>query len=403
MRLLFISQAMAVVLMLAGCAKPAELAAPPGVTITPLRSLSKWEGALLLRLSGVSGIELKHDVDCYRVLYPTLDMHGRPTRASGLLALPRGRTPTQLVSFQHGTTTSPDRVPSRLDGTGKAVALAFAGTGYALVAPDYLGLGSSEGVHPYLVAEDAGRTVADLISAVQPLAGVPEGPVFLSGFSQGGQATTAALRIIEASGETALGAAPVAGPYDLRRVSLPAAMQGGAASHSLYLAYMSRGYAAKYRRPLDGLLTPAWAAKVETLFGQPHSGDAIIKALPADPRALFGAEFLDAFDNDRPHWLLTALAQRDQTNWTPRTPVRMYFGSADPDVVPEEAVRAARTMQARGADVRAIDVGAVGHDASMLAAAPKILAWLRALEAEASAPAAAPRAPPPPSPPAPAP
>ena len=149
---------------------------------------------------------------------------------------------------------------------------------------------------------------------------------------------------------------------------------------------MSRGYAAKYERPLDGLLTPDWAAKVTALFGQPPSGDAIIEALPADPRSLFSAEFLAALDNDRPHWLLTALAERDQTNWTPRTPVRMYFGSADLDVVPEEALRAARTMHGRGADVEAVDVGAVGHDASMLAAAPKILAWLQALEAEAGAP-----------------
>jgi hypothetical protein len=37
-------------------------------------------------------------------------------------------------------------------------------------------------------------------------------------------------------------------------------------------------------------------------------------------------------------------------------------------------------MRARGADVIAIDVGAVGHEASMLAAAPLILKWLQELE-----------------------
>jgi len=44
---------------------------------------------------------------------------------------------------------------------------------------------------------------------------------------------------------------------------------------------------------------------------------------------------------------------------------------------------ASRAMSARGADVTAVDVGPVGHDASMLTAAPLILAWLRELETKA--------------------
>ena len=51
--------------------------------------------------------------------------------------------------------------------------------------------------------------------------------------------------------------------------------------------------------------------------------------------------------------------------------------------MPEEALAASRSMRARGVDVEAIDVGAVGHDDSMLAAAPLILAWLRELDADA--------------------
>lgn len=40
-------------------------------------------------------------------------------------------------------------------------------------------------------------------------------------------------------------------------------------------------------------------------------------------------------------------------------------------------------MRARNTDVTAIDIGPVGHDPSMLAAAPLILAWLRELDAAA--------------------
>jgi hypothetical protein len=43
----------------------------------------------------------------------------------------------------------------------------------------------------------------------------------------------------------------------------------------------------------------------------------------------------------------------------------------------------ARAMSARQADVSAIDVGPIGHEPSMLAAAPLILAWLAELDAAA--------------------
>lgn len=108
-------------------------------------------------------------------------------------------------------------------------------------------------------------------------------------------------------------------------------MKGSAPSHSLYLAYAAWGQDAYYGHSLDSVLTPEFAAN----------------------------SLVDV---------------------TPRASLRLYYGSQDLDVVPEEALAAARSMRARGVDVQAIDVGAVGHDASMLAAAPLILAWLRELE-----------------------
>jgi pimeloyl-ACP methyl ester carboxylesterase len=365
---------------LAACSPPPQLAAPEGVSATSLETIGRLHGRILLKLAGVSAISVSHDVDCYRIVYRTHDGRGREIAASGLLALPRGVQARRLVSFQHGTSTSRDVAPSALDVSGKAAALVFAGNGYALVAPDYIGLGASEGVHPYLVAEDAARATTDLIAAARKLAGVPDGPVFLSGFSQGGQASMAALRALEAAGEQVLGAAPVAGPYDIRDISLGAALAGGAPSHALYLAYMSWGYAARYDRALDTVLTPAYAGIVDGLFKVKHDPQVIIETLPQDPREMFNRSFLDAFEGNGSHWLLEALAVSDVTTWKPRAPVRLYYGSNDVDVVPEEALAAERTLRERGADVRAIDVGPYAHEPSLLAAAPLILAWLRELD-----------------------
>jgi len=177
-----------------------------------------------------------------------------------------------------------------------------------------------------------------------------------------------------------LGAALVAGAYDLRHISLPAALEGGSATQSLYLAYVARSYSAYYHHPLDSLMTPEYAALVERVFaaGEPQE---ILKALPLEPRRMFNQEFLDAFDQNRPHWFLQAIAANSLVQLAPQAPVRLYYGSLDHEVSPTESRTAASTMESRGVRVTSVDVGAIGHDASMLAAAPGILTWLRELEA----------------------
>lgn len=369
-----------IALLLGGCMRPGPAPAPDGVTLTPLRSISTLEARVLLRLAGVKGMPVQFAVDCYRMEYSAVGPDGRSVRLSGLLALPRGMPARRLVSFQHGTSTTRSAVPSKPDGTGLAAAILFAGNGYALIAPDYPGMGSSPGKHPYYVAEAVGPSVVAMIDAAMRLEDIPDKPVFLSGFSEGGWASLVALKILEGRGETVLGAAPVAGPYDVRRISIPAAMRGGAPSHSLYLAYAAWGQAGYYGHRLDSLMTPDYAATVERLFSGAKPKE-ILAGLPANPRLMFNQGFLDTYDRGGAHWYLDVFAAAGVADMTPATPLRLYYGSQDKDVVPEEATAAARAMRARGADVTAVDVGPVGHDASMLAAAPLIFAWLRGLEA----------------------
>jgi pimeloyl-ACP methyl ester carboxylesterase len=270
-------------------------------------------------------------------------------------------------------------VPSKPDGTGTAAAIAFAGNGYALIAPDYPGLGQSAGMHPYYVADEIGPAITAMIKAAESVKGVPSKPVVLSGFSEGGWASLAALRLLEAEGKPVFGAALVAGAYDLRGTSLPAALTGEAPQHSLYVAYLARAYADRYGKPLDSVLTPEYAVTVERVFDR-GSPQEIVAALPSNPRLLFQPEFLGAFDNQGSHWFLDAIGANSLTDVTPKAPIRLYYGQNDRDVLPAEAISAAKAMAARGADAKAIDVGPVGHDQSMLAAAPLILTWIEALE-----------------------
>lgn len=365
----------AAALPLAACA-PRALTPPAGVSLVHVKSWSAVEGLALLALAGVRGVALRHTVDAWRMTYPSHDSAGRPIVLSGLLALPRGVEARTLVSWQHGTTTTRAEVPSNLSVDGVAAALLFAGTGRALIAPDYLGLGVSPLIHTYLVADDAARAVSDMLAAARGVAGVPVAPPFLIGFSQGGHASMATQMSLESAGQRVLGSAAVAGPHNLRTISFGAALAGGAPSHALYLSYMIRGYCARYDHLMESVLTPQAAALAARLYDTPHEPDAIIAALPKAPRAMFAEPFLDTYDAGGSDWLLDALTANEVSHFTPRAPVRLYYGRSDRDVPPREALQTAAEMHARGADVTATDVGPYDHNASILHAAPLALAWL---------------------------
>ena len=362
--------------------KPAALVSPPDIQLTPLRTISKLEARVLLRLSGIKGLPVAHAVDCYRMEYPGVGPKGEAVVLSGLLALPSGAVARRLVSFQHGTSTTRSAVPSKPDGTGLAAAILFAGNGYALIAPDYPGMGSSPGHHPYYVAKAVGASVVGMIQAAQRLPGIPNKPVFLSGFSEGGWASLVVLRMLEARGTSVFGVASVAGPLDVSGMQLSSAMRGGK-SHALYLAYAAWGQAGYYGRRLDSVLTPEFATVVERLFDGAKPAD-ILKALPEQPRRLFGVDFLRAYDEGKTHWFSDGLAAANIVDLAPRAPLRMYYGSKDIDVSPRDAIAAARRMAKKGLDVASVDVGPFGHNPSMLAAAPFIVAWLADLEGRAS-------------------
>jgi pimeloyl-ACP methyl ester carboxylesterase len=277
--------------LLAACGKPPARPAPDGVTLTPLRTVSTLEAGFLLRAAGVKGVSARYGVDCYRMTYVGVGADGRAERLTGLIAFPRGADAKRIVSFQHGTTTERESVPSRLDEGGLAAAVVFAGNGYLLLAPDYPGLGGSPGPHPYYVQDEAAGSVTAMIAAAEQVAKAPKAAPFLVGFSQGGSVTFATLRALEAAGRPVLGSAQVAGAYDLSGLSVPTALQGGSASDPLYLAYMAWGYAHHYGRPLDSVLTPAWAASVERLYGGGASPETLGKTLPKDPRVMFRPRF----------------------------------------------------------------------------------------------------------------
>jgi pimeloyl-ACP methyl ester carboxylesterase len=129
----------------------------------------------------------------WRIHYTTtLDTH-RPTIASALVIVSTASTgPVDAIVWAHGSTgISEDSAPS-LSKKGLASGAMFVidsiiEADWALIATDYPGLGS-EGPHPWLIGDPAGRAVLDSIRAAQQLPTLTLRNTVIWGHSQGGHA-----------------------------------------------------------------------------------------------------------------------------------------------------------------------------------------------------------------------
>ena len=402
------SRALVLLGLLAGllsCAAnpPLQLRASPDRTAGTAQSIERIGGyrhgtlRLLFWWQGLDeALPTEYGVDLYRLVYLTHAPDGRLVPASGLVALPRGAAHVRgLLSWQHGTTSLRADAPSSLHlFNGVLPAAVFAGHGYVLLAPDYLGMGVSQEPQEYYLTQHMAGVVTDFLRAARSVLdangiAVPQG-VLLAGFSQGAHAALATQRALEHApvpGLQPIATASIAGPVDLPGLGVRGALAGRSRFSSLYLAWLARSHAQARGEPLDTALRPEWSNTARVLFDGEHDADATVAALPAQPRELMTDAFLRAFDGGGEHWLLASLEGNSLLDWTPRAPVRLYYGNRDIDVTPDQALLAQQTYAAAGADAVAISVGDVDHDGTVLPAVQQLRAWFDAISAAAATPA----------------
>ena len=79
--------------------------------------------------------------------------------------MPRREGPSPLLSYQHGTLIEKSRAPSQ--SGPDVIALSLSADGYLTAVPDYLGLGASPGLHPYLHAALLATSIVDFLRAAR--------------------------------------------------------------------------------------------------------------------------------------------------------------------------------------------------------------------------------------------
>ncbi|HEY1540146.1 MAG TPA: hypothetical protein VGF63_12165 [Solirubrobacteraceae bacterium] len=377
-------------------AAPALAATPPAqrgalLHATRVAELSTHDVDRVLRAFQISDSGVRFGVDGYRLRYATIGVDGRPTTASALVVLPRGAHGARpVVAYEHGTTVRRSDAPSTAaDSDARDVALLFGSAGYATVAPDYLGLGTGPGHHPYLDAATETSASIDALRAARAFAlrhgrgrGL-EDRVLATGFSQGGQAAMALGHALQDAADPHLrlaGLAPFSGPYDLEGAELPAIVSGqlDPALSGYNLSYALTSWQRRYH--LYGAASDVWRyRRIPRLFDGEHPDTAILAALPQRLDDLFTPAYLAQLRAPSGA-LLAALRAGDGTcDWKPAVPARLYAARGDDAVAFANGEHCRADLRAAGADVALVDVGDVDHFTSERLAAPRVLRFFDGL------------------------
>ncbi len=323
--------------------------------------LRRFTSAELLKQMQDRGVPIftAMPADAWKIMYHTIDTRGRPTLASALLVVPQGSTKNlPLVSYQHGTVTRREDVPSRLNDEA-ALGLIMGASGYITVLPDYLGLGDSPGFHPYQHAASQATAVVDAIRAardsLEGKGAVWNKQLFLTGYSQGGHATLATQRELElrhADEFPIAGSAPSAGAYDLSGTTTTDMLSSRVQPSPYYFAYILAAYVEVYgiAPSLADLLKAPYDKTVPPLLDGLHDGGQIDAVIPSRPIDILKPEVLAAFTSDPNHPLRVAIRDNDlHTGWFPRSKTRLYHCAGDLDVLPANSKVAFDAFKAAGA------------------------------------------------------
>jgi hypothetical protein len=201
----------------------------------------------------------------------------------------------------------------------------------------------------------------------------------------------ALVREIEAesrSGFHVTAAAPMSGPYDLYG-SMRAALSRTTPSvpTSIAIVYEVAAFNDIYGLSdcLCNLLKPPYDAVGQRLMTRGMTQAEANRAVPRFPRDALQADVLASVLNDPDAPLSRALRANDTYDWRPETPMRLYYGSNDLDIPPQNATIAEARMRELGApDVQAVNLGPLDHGTAQVPAVIAARQWFDTFPAPAA-------------------
>ncbi|MEQ1646920.1 MAG: alpha/beta fold hydrolase, partial [Pyrinomonadaceae bacterium] len=307
--------------------------------------------------------------------YTSIDENNKRVTLTGLMAMPRGGAPNGLVVFCHGTIQDRENSPSMWKGKengseAETAILAFATGGYAVIIPDYLGLGDHKATHPYPRNIINSQSAVDIIDPARELARRKNyniGPkLYVTGYSEGGGIAMAATQKLEkyvGDRYRVEKSAPVSGPYDVAGATREFMLVQPTDQAGFVVRVYLLSYAAYYLRKHQNVkiteyFKPAMANSILLNYNRNPSDENLIKALGLtailmraknDLRNVITPRFLKAMETlDRSDPLVAALLDDNVFDWAPRTQMLLVNLEGDGVVNPENTTNAYNAMRRRG-------------------------------------------------------
>jgi pimeloyl-ACP methyl ester carboxylesterase len=317
----------------------------------------------------------KSDIFLTKVLYTSTDEDSKRVILTGLMATPLGGAPNGLVVFCHGTIQDRDNSPSKWKGQengseAETAVLAFASGGYAVIIPDYLGLGDHKATHPYPRNKINSQSAVDIIEPARRVAELQSlniGPkLYVTGYSEGGGVAMAATQKLEnMKGDVyrVEKSAPASGPYDVAGATrefmlVQPTEQVGFVVRVYLLSYAAYYLKKKSNFPITNYFKPAMANSIYLNYNRNPKDEDLIKALGLtailmraknDLRNVITPRFLKALQTlDRSDPLVAALINDNVFDWAPRTPMLLVNLEGDGVVSPQNTINAYNAMRKRG-------------------------------------------------------
>lgn len=283
----------------------------------------------------------------YKITYYTKNENNTLVKATGLIMYPNVNYKLSTVVSDHGTTDSRNNVPSNLKGTleaGFVVELSYVLNGYILMAPDYVGMGSGDGVHPYVHYPTEAIATIDFVTAANKVLSQLNikryDEYFLAGYSQGAHAAMSTLKKLSSSNPTQLSfkyAYMGDGPYDFSGVTL----QKGVVEKEVYpfTSFLANvvntcnniGYKT-YNNTISEVISTEYLDKYNYHVIQDNGG---LLWGPFIWRKLFTQSFVNDVTNNNNNKLRQCLRASDVYDWYNKTPMTLGHATVDLAIHPE--------------------------------------------------------------------
>jgi acetyl esterase/lipase len=316
--------------------------------------------------------------DAFRFLYRSTGLKGEAIPVSGAIFIPSGPPPAggrNIIAWAHPTFgVAPECAPSLYpDRAGLIWNLSdMLSQGYIVVATDYPGLGT-DGVHPYLIGESAGRAVLDSVRAARHLSKNTASNRFaVWGHSEGGHAALF-------TGELAARYAP-----ELMLVGVAAAapatylvdlFEDDAATEQDLIAMALLSWTGLENISPATIVEPAVMPAFTQTARDCLTSVAQFEALEKSEKPLQTERFLKIDPTKTEPW--KGIMVRNSPGQAPAgAPVFIAQGSADTTVDPQVTKRFAKALCAQGVRVSFVELPGVSHVFAARDAAPAAIRWM---------------------------